>query len=119
MEAKTLHLTLKKKWFDMILSGEKKEEYREKKDYWINRLCDLLECWAHNSYDHFNHFDTITFRNGYASEAPTMVIELKSISIGVPKPEWGGMNNEPVFVLSLGKILSTKNIKDEHTTILP
>ena len=26
---KTLHLNLKKQWFDMILSGEKKEEYRE------------------------------------------------------------------------------------------
>jgi hypothetical protein len=23
-----LHLTLKKKWFDMIASGEKREEYR-------------------------------------------------------------------------------------------
>ena len=27
--SKILHLTLKKKWFDMIASGEKKEEYRE------------------------------------------------------------------------------------------
>ena len=26
---KYLHLTLKKNWFDLILSGEKKEEYRE------------------------------------------------------------------------------------------
>ena len=26
---KILHLTLNKKWFDMILLGEKKEEYRE------------------------------------------------------------------------------------------
>ena len=30
----TLHLTLNKKWFDMILSGEKTEEYREIKPYW-------------------------------------------------------------------------------------
>jgi len=28
-----LHLTLKKNWFDLILSGEKKEEYREIKPY--------------------------------------------------------------------------------------
>ncbi len=28
-----LHLTLKKNWFDLILSGEKKEEYREIKHY--------------------------------------------------------------------------------------
>ena len=35
---KTLHLTLKKKWFDMIASGKKKEEYREIKPYWFERL---------------------------------------------------------------------------------
>lgn len=34
----TLVLVLKKKWFDMIDSGIKKEEYREIKDYWIRRL---------------------------------------------------------------------------------
>ncbi|HET8736229.1 MAG TPA: ASCH domain-containing protein, partial [Pricia sp.] len=39
---KTLHLNLKKKWFDMILSGEKKEEYREIKEYWIGRLIRFL-----------------------------------------------------------------------------
>lgn len=35
---KILHLTLTKKWFDMILSGEKKEEYREITKYWKVRL---------------------------------------------------------------------------------
>ena len=27
-ESKTLHLVLKRKWWDMIASGEKREEYR-------------------------------------------------------------------------------------------
>lgn len=35
---KTLKLTLTRKWFDMILRGEKKEEYREIKPYWEQRL---------------------------------------------------------------------------------
>ena len=35
---KTLDLVLKKKWFDMIASGEKTEEYREIKPYWESRL---------------------------------------------------------------------------------
>lgn len=42
MEKKTLHLTLKKKWFDMVVSGEKKEEYREIKPYWIDRFLQPL-----------------------------------------------------------------------------
>ena len=29
----TLYLTLKKEWFDLIVSGEKKEEYRDVKDF--------------------------------------------------------------------------------------
>ena len=29
-----LHLNLKKKWFDMILSGIKTDEYREMSPYW-------------------------------------------------------------------------------------
>ena len=34
----TLHLPLKEKWYRMIESGEKKEEYREITPYWIKRL---------------------------------------------------------------------------------
>ena len=33
-----LTLPIKGKWFDMILSGEKREEYREIKPYWISRF---------------------------------------------------------------------------------
>lgn len=39
-----LKLVLKKKWYDMIASGEKTEEYREITPYWCNRLlygCNL------------------------------------------------------------------------------
>ena len=38
---KTLHLVLKRKWWDMIASGEKKEEYREPKYYWYRRLLNV------------------------------------------------------------------------------
>lgn len=33
-----LVLPIKGKWFDMILAGEKKEEYRNYSPYWIKRL---------------------------------------------------------------------------------
>ena len=35
-----LRLNLKGVWYDMIESGEKKEEYREIKSYWTKRLLD-------------------------------------------------------------------------------
>lgn len=34
----TLYLPLKKEWYNMIESGEKKEEYREINNYWKSRL---------------------------------------------------------------------------------
>lgn len=38
MQMYVLKLVVKKKWFDMIVSGEKTEEYREIKPYWIDKL---------------------------------------------------------------------------------
>ena len=37
-----LTLPIKKKWFDMILSGEKKEEYREIKPYYEKRFSNYF-----------------------------------------------------------------------------
>ena len=36
----TLHLNLKKKWFEMIFNGIKTEEYREIKEHWASQLLD-------------------------------------------------------------------------------
>lgn len=38
---KILHLSLKKQWYDLINSGEKKEEYREMTPYWIKRITNI------------------------------------------------------------------------------
>lgn len=37
-----LTLPIQKRWFDMILSGEKKEEYREIKEYYETRFRNLF-----------------------------------------------------------------------------
>jgi hypothetical protein len=58
---KILHLTLFKEFFDKILSGEKVEEYREKKEYWEKIL---LEQGKPKKYDF------IIFKNGYSKNAP-------------------------------------------------
>lgn len=39
---RNLVLTIKKKWFDMILSGKKTEEYREIKPYWETRFINYF-----------------------------------------------------------------------------
>lgn len=129
---KILHLTLKKKWFDMILSGEKKEEYRELKNHYFSRLLYKIvvpfggywnakndiekgdyECKGWQEFTCgapvYETFQKIVFRNGYANDAPQIIIECEGVSIGEGKKEWGFENT--CFVISLGKIIETKNIK--------
>ena len=94
---KTLHLTLKKKWFDLIVLGIKKEEYRELKPYWINRLG--------GPNDNCVNYDLVTFRNGYAKDAPTITLQCKGITIGKARPEWSDNWQGDVFIIKLGKIV--------------
>lgn len=90
---RVLYLTLKKKWFDMIASGVKREEYREMKPYWHKRLNN-------------KSYDIIHFRNGYSKTAPVIVVELKEICSSLGIIEWGAPPAQPVYILRLGKILA-------------
>ncbi len=118
-----LHLNLKKKWFDMIFSGEKPEEYREIKKHWINILIEKDFSWdCKNLQDiekhysacpnaFFKKYKTIIFSNGYAKNRPQFTIELKSIDINYGFAKLGAEHRVVYFVLNLGKIISTQNIK--------
>ena len=96
---KILDLPLKAKWYNMIESGEKQEEYRRIKSYWCKRL---LKCedklidgiTIRTDYTH------VRFRYGYTKR--TMLFELHEIDIDYGNPEWGAPENEMVFILKLG-----------------
>jgi len=105
-----LRLTLKKKWFDMIKAGIKKEEYREVKRYWIQRLCDEVEYETNygNWEGVFKKFTHVEFKNGYSKDAPTMLVEFKGLRIGEAKPEWSDNWQREVFVISLGTVLHSR-----------
>lgn len=103
---KTLHLNLKKKWFDMILSGEKIEEYRTFGDYWSNRLMTVpMEFLPEGALFKFKDFDTITFSNGYAKNRPQFEIKLNGFDVRGGRIEWGANPKTTYFVLKLGEIL--------------
>jgi hypothetical protein len=105
---KVLHLTLKKKWFDMIASGEKKEEYREIKPYWAKRFL------SHENM--LNPFFFVLFRNGYAKDAPEIMLECKGIEISTAKPEWSDNWQGEVFVIKLGQIIDANSTLNPYLT---
>lgn len=107
-----LRLSLKKKWFEMILSGEKKEEYREVKRFWICRLLSNLEYLTdleevNNIGPDFKRFDFVEFKNGYGNSAPTAIVECKGIRIGKARPEWSESFADDCFIISLGNVVSS------------
>jgi hypothetical protein len=87
---KILHLTLKKKWFDLIASGMKTEEYRAINPYWTTRLVP-------------NRYDVILFRNGYSRNSPKIMVELKDIFVGLGSTGLGAPEGQRVFILLLGR----------------
>lgn len=99
---KTLHLNLHARWFDMILSGEKKEEYRELSAYWKKRMQAVK----------FKNVKTITFSNGYQKNRRQMVVKLDYISIREGLVDWGAKKGKTYFVLHLGNIIS-KNFDND------
>ena len=97
-----LILPIKKKWFDMIKNGIKKEEYREIKPYYEKRLERKVNfCKAFDGNGYY-----ILFRNGYSSNSPTIKCGV-ILTKGYGKEEWGAEPNKLYYVL---KILSVEEV---------
>lgn len=112
MEKKVLTLSVKKEWFDKIVSNEKKEEYREIKPYWVARLFydmfgklspkmvkELADSIA--KYGDTEHFEAkngievsfvpythVLFINGYGDDKPRVEKEIEWIDIDRPRKGW-------------------------------
>ena len=86
----------------MIASGEKKEEYRDLKNFWGKRLCN-----TDNWLDGFQDYDAVKFVNGgsFHEKYPSILIQCEGIDFGHGKPEWGAEPDKEYFVIKLGKII--------------
>ena len=115
-----LILPIKKKWFDMIASGEKKEEYREIKPYYKTRFYNAInevlekETFAQQAtnlilYNNEVWIDVL-FRNGYRKNSPTIKCKCNFAGKRTGKKEWGAEEGKQYYVL---KILEVEKVGDE------
>ena len=94
MEKKVLTLSVKKLWFDKIVSNEKKEEYREIKPYWIKRLttnCEVVYDVVAETYCGkvlYRPYTHVLFINGYGDDKPRVEKEIEWIDIDRPRRGW-------------------------------
>lgn len=109
-----LILPIKKKWFNMIASGEKKEEYREIKSYWTSRFIGKELDFGDLPYEFCrqtpNYIITVYFRNGYKKDSPIIKCKCK-LRIGQGKQEWGAVPGQQYYVLKILEILEVSNVK--------
>ena len=89
-------LPIKKKWFDMILSGEKKEEYREIKPYYDKRF--INECKRNNGTCFY-----VIFRNGYSKNSPSIKCCI-SLFKSSGRVEWGAELDKEYYVLKISSV---------------
>ena len=117
---KVLHLPLKAEWYKMIDSGIKIEEYRDIKPHWVQRLTrygndtligrlyaefmstssEVLKYNIEQWLMCFADYTHVKFPYGYTRR--TMMFEIKEITIGKGKTEWGAPKGD-VFIIKLGK----------------
>lgn len=100
-------LPIKKEWFNMILLGEKTEEYREMKPYYQTRFCNWFGIIVgkdgrivrpcHGS-------QPVVFRNGYHRNAPFLVA-MCTVEVGEGREEWGAEKGKRQFILKIHKII--------------
>ena len=97
-ECAVLPLVLKSKWYDMIATGKKIEEYREAKPYWKKRILRWL-------YDpRTTH--VVGFSKGYRT-ADMFFIACTSWNtrIGAEHPEWGEPEAEHYKIYLLERVV--------------
>jgi len=86
-----LHLNLHREFFAQIAAKTKRVEYRAQTPYWRKRLEERT-------------YEVIQFRNGYATNAPVMVVEFR----GLRRYSKG---RNAYYAIRLGRILKIKRWK--------
>ncbi|CAD7940244.1 unnamed protein product [Amoebophrya sp. A25] len=105
-----LRLELAAPAFAVMVSGEKKEEFREFKSHWTKRL--------ENGAGKLQKFDVVEFRNGYGDDKPLIVIAINRIRLNagtaISRLYSNGLSIEipktrKTYVIELGAVLYRKN----------
>lgn len=123
---KTLHLTVTRHWFDKLASGEKTEDIREIKGYWVQRLLEYFSgaCISNSTKNptasylklptttsmpfDFKSFDYVKIVNGYGHDKPTLIAKCTGIRI-TADDEQTDLGKGRFFAIGIGEIIERKN----------
>lgn len=101
-----LHLTVTRQWFEVMVTGEKAFEIREKSNWIKSRLF--------NKDGTKRHYDLVSITNGYGKDKPNFVAEYKGFE-EISEAYWAYSNGAVLdfvddrYMIHLGKIQSISN----------
>lgn len=102
-ECAVLPLVLKGKWYSMIASGEKKEEYRESKPYWEKRIRRWRSAQSLGREGiGKNKLLVVGFSLGYRAMDMFFLAHTIEVREDSAHPEWGEPET-PHYSISLGE----------------
>jgi hypothetical protein len=108
-----IDLILTSENFDLIASGQKKEEYRAISNYYIKKLCTI----ENGEFNPREDIKEIRFRKGYTQQ--TLIVEIKGIYIDTFEnfiPE-NFKRGDTVFTIELGKIIVDNLVDKKLQTV--
>ena len=123
---RAIRLVLTHKWYDMIASGEKQEEYRDFTPYWCKRffsyrrddgVCVPLDIKAKDLHDYQTQIyqlavagklavtpQVVIFQRAYAKNPPLMRRKITEVNLGpCGKEEWGAIPGKWYIITKLGE----------------
>lgn len=105
-----LSLVLKRKWYDMIASGEKLEEYRDVKDYYRTRLRNFIRRFSASKENKL----VVAFSCG--RKKADLFVSVIGINIypDCLHPEWGEPKGNH-YVIALGGRVYLTDCESERT----
>ena len=100
----SLNLTVKRKWFDMIASGEKREEYRSADNRQVKNAWERIAD------------GTMVLRNGYRMDSPALAVHVRGAVLrkgsDALHPVWGEPTDSEHFVIMFGDVLTRGTYAD-------
>ena len=115
-----LHLPLKGKWYQLIKSGAKPEEYRDTTPYWMKRICGCpaTRCKdtkpktcegctvLENARMIPKRFSAVHFTLGYPKKDDTernLLVRIIKVTIGYGNQAWGAEPGKEYIIIHLDK----------------
>ena len=102
-----LNLTVKRKWFDMIKSGEKREEYRSTDNA---QVLNAVDRFSYRSVRHMplGNDAVMVLRNGYRMDSPAIAVRVVWLEsrFWTVHPEWGEPKDRMHFAIAFDRIVA-------------